>query len=583
MPLIPATRSAFTSPADPRLTAHRKLRYPPSYYWLAALDVFAAGEAVTPTRAGLDLALRQMSSSLDASSTVHDPFFLPAKQRSTGHKHSHSDTYIAHSHRADLTAYEFPSDTNPFLTSFSSKPSGSHEFAVGASFDSKIREEAAFGIEDSGTSVVIDNEERKRKRKRDKLEKGEAEKDNEDWRLPVGWGRTLVCLADEKASMGLRERERSAALTKSEGSSNAIHGEDVPAFAVPTSFFFSSFSSEYHARGREPSPTSTSPSSSPEPVTVTTPNGSTKNMVASQTPSSRKAQLLRDSAHHLLVLAVDQFTRGMLYMPRRTKNELSTREAATRTGNEEDSSRRPDDPNVDTPFNLKTASDESATSPASTSEPTHPQITSQSSSLSSPVGSDSPPPSLSALLSFSRTRTLVSIADAVLDVAAKLSVPDDRAYWGRWVDGILDVDTRMGESAMNTPFSGPLGSSGFGFGFPSMFSSASPGSMSVPSGIEPMYGSSPVHNDVFAVQSTASDDEKGQLAPDKNENDKLHEEKVDASYLRAGRMFARARAWLLMGTAINEGTPERIRKGEEREARDALRKGMLLPALTFTY
>ncbi|KLO10960.1 hypothetical protein SCHPADRAFT_796824, partial [Schizopora paradoxa] len=188
-PLIPSTRSAFTSPADLRSMAQKKMRYPPTYYWLAALDVFAKGETIRKRKSESDL---------------------------------------------------------------------------------------------------------------------KDEKEKEDWRLPLGWGRTLVCIADEKASAELRERERSLLQSQSERPSN---------------------------------------------------------MASSQAPASRNAQLLRESAHHLLVLAVDQFTRGMLYMPRRS--------------------------------------------------------------------------SLSDLLPFSRTRTLISIADAVLDVAAKLSVPDDRAYWGRWVNGIL--------------------------------------------------------------------------------------------------------------------------------------------------
>lgn len=556
LPLIPETRSAFASPADPRSMAQKKLRYPPTYYWLAALDVFAKGETIVSERTDLDLASGHSSSSLslDAIATVHDPFFSPKKQHIVRQGRHHLHSHRTRPQQAAFTSYEFPADKNPFRTDFSS----SHAFA-GDAKESRMLQES--GSEDLGISTLDKSERRKRKRKSDGGEK--AEKDREDWRLPLGWGRTLVCIANEKASAEVRERERSLLQAQNERQLVDFKGVGAPASPVPRSFFSSSSSSEHHLeRGGEHSSFSL-----PEPVTVTTPNGSTKNMASSQTPASRNAQLLRESAHHLLVLAVDQFTRGMLYMPRSSRKR---RREPTKA------SQHHDDPDVDAHSDSKAPSEEPATSPVSAAGPAS-LHTPQSSPPSSLSSSDTLPPSLLDLLPFSRTRTLISIADAVLDVAAKLPVPDDRAYWGRWVKGILDVDARM-----NSPSSGQVGQTAFGFGSSSAVFSALPESLSAFSGIPSEHGPSPrPDDDVFVDQSATGDDDNDRPTCDEKENDESVEERLDASLSKAARGLAKARAWILMGTAVNEGTPARVREGEEKEAREALRKGTFFVFVDF--
>ena len=94
----------------------------------------------------------------------------------------------------------------------------------------------------------------------------------EDWRMAVVWGRTLVCLADVKIT-----RSINAALGSSEPKAS-FTAEDEPDWSPDSPF---------HA------------------------------IASRRPPVTRRMTLTSASAHDLMVLAMDQFSRGILHMPRR--------------------------------------------------------------------------------------------------------------------------------------------------------------------------------------------------------------------------------------------------------------------------
>lgn len=97
----------------------------------------------------------------------------------------------------------------------------------------------------------------------------------EDWRMAIVWGRTLVCLADEAIS-------RSIAKSKSQPQS--------PASSPPLDRFSSD----------EPTWPAESPFSA---------------IAARRPPVTRRLSLSRASPNELMVLAMDQFSRGIFHMP----------------------------------------------------------------------------------------------------------------------------------------------------------------------------------------------------------------------------------------------------------------------------
>ncbi|KAJ7152324.1 hypothetical protein C8R43DRAFT_886382 [Mycena crocata] len=94
----------------------------------------------------------------------------------------------------------------------------------------------------------------------------------EDWRMAIVWGRTLLCVADEALSLSL-EREKS----------------ESP-LAAPT-----------------PEPRWPSPAASPFAA-----------IAMRRPPTSRRISLATAAPHDLLLLAMDQFTRGIFHMPHPT-------------------------------------------------------------------------------------------------------------------------------------------------------------------------------------------------------------------------------------------------------------------------
>ena len=97
----------------------------------------------------------------------------------------------------------------------------------------------------------------------------------EDWRMAVVWGRTLVCLADVKITRSIKAPHGNLAFLSSQASFTA---EDEPDWSP---------NSPFHA------------------------------IASRRPPVTRRMTLTSASAHDLMVLAMDQFSRGILHMPRR--------------------------------------------------------------------------------------------------------------------------------------------------------------------------------------------------------------------------------------------------------------------------
>ena len=97
----------------------------------------------------------------------------------------------------------------------------------------------------------------------------------EDWRMAVVWGRTLVCLADVKITRSLDSAQGNPGHLSSH---TCFTAEDEPDWSPDSPF---------HA------------------------------IASRRPPVTRRMTLTSASAHDLMVLAMDQFSRGILHMPRR--------------------------------------------------------------------------------------------------------------------------------------------------------------------------------------------------------------------------------------------------------------------------
>ena len=154
----------------------------------------------------------------------------------------------------------------------------------------------------------------------------------EDWRMAVVWGRTLVCLADVKITRSIKAAQGKLDCLNSQACFTA---EDEPDWSPDSPF---------HA------------------------------IASRRPPVTRRMTLTSASAHDLMVLAMDQFSRGILHMPRRVPTSTGdSRQCALTTG----------------PY-------------------------------------------------FSRAGELFAIASEVLGVAERLDSPEDRHRFSLWADSIFN-------------------------------------------------------------------------------------------------------------------------------------------------
>jgi hypothetical protein len=166
----------------------------------------------------------------------------------------------------------------------------------------------------------------------------------EDWRMAIVWGRALVCIADEAVTRAVKARQQAeSGLGIEEASSSEL--------LSPTAYFSAD----------EPKWPPESPFSA---------------IVSRRPPATRRMSLTTATPNDLMMLAMDQFSRGIFHMPhpRRVQTHHSPGAMA---------------------------------SPAPVQE------------------------------SFSRAKELFTIASEVLLLAEKLDIPSERQHWASWADSVF--------------------------------------------------------------------------------------------------------------------------------------------------
>ena len=202
----------------------------------------------------------------------------------------------------------------------------------------------------------------------------------EDWRMAVTWGRTLICLADEKLTHSLR-------LAKERATGDYC--------VLPSASPFSLI---------EPKWSKDSPFAA---------------IASSRPPVSRRITLYSATAHDVMVLAMDQFSRGIFHMPHVTY-PASHNPASS----------------VSLPANSLLAS------PLLTRQLSPPQLTT------------------AGAPEFSRPRELFTIASEVLGVAERLPDGSQRAYWAGWADSVftqMEMEAAHGHEAWRAPVTAARG------------------------------------------------------------------------------------------------------------------------------
>ena len=195
----------------------------------------------------------------------------------------------------------------------------------------------------------------------------------EDWRMAIVWGRTLVCLADEKVTHNMK-------VAKEQAQASSAASGDFCYYPMGSAFSMS----EPHW-----------PPSSPFHA-----------IAQFRPPVTRRMSLYSASAHDIMVLAMDQFSRGIFHMPHphysHAHNPTFVHTPGTTTGGFQSSNY----------FS-------SASAP-----PSH---------YASPYVPSSDP-----LVSFSRPKELFTIASEVLGVAERLVSGTHRHYWASWADSVFN-------------------------------------------------------------------------------------------------------------------------------------------------
>ncbi|KAF7794967.1 hypothetical protein EIP86_006110 [Pleurotus ostreatoroseus] len=237
----------------------------------------------------------------------------------------------------------------------------------------------------------------------------------EDWRMAVAWGRTLVCLAEEK----LRHAH------ELEGAHGAM-----PAATTPTP-------GRDLANGWCAYAPSAGPFSHSEPRW---PASSPFHAIAvARPPVTRRMSLWGASAHDVLVLAMDQFARGIFHMPH---PHYSASHNPTGLQLEEGVGAMGMGGGMRGPGGVKGPGGGGAFVG-------RPGGTTPASRLSSlpPAGQDT-------ALPFSRPKELFTIASSLLSVAERLARAAHREYWASQADSVfnqmkMEADMDVSRAAVN--------------------------------------------------------------------------------------------------------------------------------------
>ncbi|OSC96678.1 hypothetical protein PYCCODRAFT_1347963, partial [Trametes coccinea BRFM310] len=216
----------------------------------------------------------------------------------------------------------------------------------------------------------------------------------EDWRMAIVWGRTLVCLADEKVTYNIKQAKAQA---------DASAGPSAGEYCYYPSG--SSFSMS------EPSYPPTSPFHA---------------IAQFRPPVTRRMSLYSASAHDLMILAMDQFSRGIFHMPHPHYSH----------------SHNPSF--IHTPGTSGSPAHTSGYFSSGCAPPSH---------YASPYSSSSSTGAPDASVSFSRPKELFTIASEVLGVAERLTSGTQRHYWASWADSVFN---QMKNEADMDAWRGPI-------------------------------------------------------------------------------------------------------------------------------
>ncbi|PPQ79834.1 hypothetical protein CVT25_002988 [Psilocybe cyanescens] len=277
----------------------------------------------------------------------------------------------------------------------------------------------------------------------------------EDWRMAVVWGRTLVCIAEEvvrrqseRAKQGLPPRQPQNAqlsFALAPGMQLAGYAEMVPlAPTMPTSP--SAFPVQQQlaaARAAE-----AQKEADPNMDSPVWPANSPFGAIVSRRPAlpSRLSLESGVTPHELLLLAQDQFSRGILHMPH-PQHLVHARFAGGSTRGSEQPRMHaavPDSflftpalgPSMSYETNTRSASSHSSHSSSRNTALTSPPTTASSSSSAS--ASTSPPSHTPITVeTFSRAKELYTIAYEVLLLSEKLDLASERQTWAQWADSVF--------------------------------------------------------------------------------------------------------------------------------------------------
>lgn len=272
----------------------------------------------------------------------------------------------------------------------------------------------------------------------------------EDWRMAVIWGRTLVCIAEEvvrrqheRAKQGLPPLQPSImqlGFSLAPGMQLSSYAEAVPMQpmmpASPSPFPVQQQLAAARAAEaqKEVDPNTDSP--------VWPPNSPFATIVSRRPALPPRLSLESGvSAHELLLLAQDQFSRGILHMPH--PQHLAHARLSRGEQQQQTNSSVPDSflftPALGPSTGYEKNNARNASSLSSLTLSYNSPSTSPPTTTTTPSSSTSPPAHSPAATTetFSRAKELYTIAYEVLLLSEKLDAAAERQTWAQWADSVF--------------------------------------------------------------------------------------------------------------------------------------------------
>ncbi|TFK34033.1 hypothetical protein BDQ12DRAFT_380563 [Crucibulum laeve] len=300
----------------------------------------------------------------------------------------------------------------------------------------------------------------------------------EDWRMAIAWGRTLVALADEMVNRAKAADEHASKLGPGSVVIPLAGPSPFPIAPAPgvrvspdTSFTlaaslasapspsssptagFSSYTYQMpHSDPFTNPPTNFPPAPSPLHSLFAEPSWPVESPFAiiadRRPPVTRRMSLVSATPNDVLVLAVDQFSKGILHMPhpqsgreggKREKRPVIDRAGSSSSSAGKASSSSGSGASVEQVVVggrgervSQSMQTDSLAAPAPSSANS---VTTITPSAPHPPSSSHPTHHFEA--PFSRSKELFTIATDVLLISEKLPVPSERAHWAEWADGVF--------------------------------------------------------------------------------------------------------------------------------------------------